>query len=145
MQLLLFPFLRKLSHLADYDVYTIPSTWRRSIRMGNAAFSVASGVFFVARFWGANCATIVPVVAAMRHTRTLVEQIQAYFQSKEKSNILTSGGFLCHQLLSYSRTTEHVMQLECSLPCSQYSAIGSYPEPDESSPYHPILFLYDAP
>jgi hypothetical protein len=30
-----------------------------------------------------------------------------------------------------------------SLPCSQEPSIGPYPEPDESSPYHPILYLYD--
>jgi hypothetical protein len=35
------------------------------------------------------------------------------------------------------------MAPEVSLPCSQEPAIGAYPEPDESSPYHPILFLQD--
>jgi hypothetical protein len=28
-----------------------------------------------------------------------------------------------------------------SLPCSQEPSTGSYPEPDQSSPYHPILSL----
>jgi hypothetical protein len=33
------------------------------------------------------------------------------------------------------------MKHEGSLPRSQEPASGSYPKPDESSPYHPILFL----
>jgi hypothetical protein len=30
-----------------------------------------------------------------------------------------------------------------SLPCSQGLSTGPYPEPDQISPYHPILSLYD--
>jgi hypothetical protein len=33
------------------------------------------------------------------------------------------------------------MELEGSLSCSQEPSTGPYPEPDESSPYHLILFL----
>jgi hypothetical protein len=33
------------------------------------------------------------------------------------------------------------MEPEGSLQCSQESAIGPYPEPDESSPYCATLFL----
>jgi hypothetical protein len=35
------------------------------------------------------------------------------------------------------------MELEGSLPSSQEPSIGTYPEPDQSSSYHPILSLYD--
>jgi hypothetical protein len=33
------------------------------------------------------------------------------------------------------------MEYEGSLPCSQELPIGSYPEPDQSSSYHPIFYL----
>jgi hypothetical protein len=29
------------------------------------------------------------------------------------------------------------------LPCSQNHVTGPNPEPDESSPYYPIIFLWD--
>jgi hypothetical protein len=35
------------------------------------------------------------------------------------------------------------MEPEISLPYSQESTTGPSPEPDESSQYHPILFLED--
>jgi hypothetical protein len=35
------------------------------------------------------------------------------------------------------------MEPEGSLPCLQESAIGSYPEPDASSPHLPTLFPKD--
>jgi hypothetical protein len=34
------------------------------------------------------------------------------------------------------------MEHEGSLPCSQEPSPGPYPEPDRSSPYHPILSLF---
>jgi hypothetical protein len=37
------------------------------------------------------------------------------------------------------------MESEGSLQCSQEPSTAPYPEPDQSSPYHPILSLYDEP
>jgi hypothetical protein len=42
--------------------------------------------------------------------------------------------------LSYSRISQHFVEPEGSVPYSQQSATGPYPELDESSPYLPILF-----
>jgi hypothetical protein len=44
-------------------------------------------------------------------------------------------------LCSYSRTFQHFMEPEVSLPCSQEPSNWPYPEPDQSSLYCPILSL----
>jgi hypothetical protein len=43
------------------------------------------------------------------------------------------------QLCSHSRTSQHFIEPEGPLPCSQEPSTGSYPEQDQSNPYHPIL------
>jgi hypothetical protein len=65
-------------------------------------------------------------------------------QKKQNYYLLTygAGPFLRRrQLCSYSRISQHFMEPEGSLPCSQEPSPGPYPEPDRSSPYHPILSL----
>jgi hypothetical protein len=42
------------------------------------------------------------------------------------------------QICSYSRISQHFMEPEGSLPCSQEPSTGPYPELDQSNPYHPI-------
>jgi hypothetical protein len=44
------------------------------------------------------------------------------------------------QLCSYSRTSQHFMEPEGSLSCSQEPSTGPYPEPEQSNPYHPSYF-----
>jgi hypothetical protein len=44
-----------------------------------------------------------------------------------------------HLSLIYSRISEHFMEPDGSLLCSQEPSNGPYTEPDQPSPYHPIL------
>jgi hypothetical protein len=45
------------------------------------------------------------------------------------------------QLCSYSRNSQHFMEPEYSLPCSQETSTGPYPEPDQFNPYLHFLSL----
>jgi hypothetical protein len=62
-------------------------------------------------------------------------------KEKQTNYVRGAGSFLrsC-QSLSYSRISQHFMEPEGSLPYSQQSSTGPYPEPDQSSPYHPYRF-----
>jgi hypothetical protein len=43
------------------------------------------------------------------------------------------------QSCSHSRTSQHFIEPEGALLCSQEPSTGPCPEPDRSNPYHPIL------
>jgi hypothetical protein len=45
------------------------------------------------------------------------------------------------QLCSPSRTSQHFVEPEGSIPCSQEPSTGLYPEPYSSNSLHPILSL----
>jgi hypothetical protein len=58
--------------------------------------------------------------------------------------LLTHGAepFLTNrQLWSHSKTSQHFMEPEVSIPCSQESSTCPYPEPYQSNPQHPILSI----
>jgi hypothetical protein len=42
-----------------------------------------------------------------------------------------------YQLCSYSRTSQHFMESDGPLACSQELSAGPYPKPDQSNPSHP--------
>jgi hypothetical protein len=45
-------------------------------------------------------------------------------------------------LCGYSRTSQHFMEPEGSLSCSQEASTGLCLEPNQSTPYHPIHFIH---
>jgi hypothetical protein len=49
--------------------------------------------------------------------------------------------FRSHQLCSHSRTSQHFVEPEGSSSCSQEPSNGPYPESDQPSPHHSILYL----
>jgi hypothetical protein len=80
-----------------------------------------------------------PAVAFGQEVGWRLERVWTLYNSMELSFLRSCQLCSC----SYSRTSQHVMEPEVSLPCSQESPHpaprGRYPQPDQSSPYHSIL------
>jgi hypothetical protein len=63
---------------------------------------------------------------------------------RSRSHLQAKQSFLKNrQWCSYSRISQHFMEPEGSLQCSQEPSTGPYPERDRSSPYHPVISLSD--
>jgi hypothetical protein len=96
--------------------------------------------------WGKprrNCAVMIAGAPSKNSTRPLPSQ-KCHSTRRLTWYLLTYGAepFLrsC-QLYSHSRTSQHFMEPEDSLPSWWEPSSGPYPKPDRSSPYHPILCL----
>jgi hypothetical protein len=95
-----------------------------------------------AKFQAFLTLTTILKMEAIRSSETLVHFYQ--IASHPKSYLLTYGAepFLRSlQFCSHSRTSQDFMEPEVSISCSQEPSAGPYPEPYQSNPLHPILFL----
>jgi hypothetical protein len=71
---------------------------------------------------------------------SLSNKVHPYL-GKYLTNSLTHGAepvLRRYQLCSSSRISQHFMEPEGLLSCLQESSTGLHPQPDRSSPYHPI-------
>jgi ribosomal protein L28 len=67
--------------------------------------------------------------------------LQLYFANYRSLNHGAEPFLRSRHLCSYSRTSQHFMEPEGSLPCPQEPSTGPHPEPDQSNPSYPILSL----
>jgi hypothetical protein len=79
---------------------------------------------------------IISICKALQNNFLSIKPLQLYLLTYGIGPFLRS----C-KLCSHSGTSQHFMQPEDSTSCSQEPSTGPYPDPDRSSPYHPILSL----
>jgi hypothetical protein len=85
----------------------------------------------------------------IRNSRRLENVSKFSYNKNNNNNNNNNNNFLhggepllrSHQLRSHSRMSQYFMKLEGSLPYLQEPSTGRYPEPDQSSPYDPIISL----
>jgi hypothetical protein len=76
------------------------------------------------------------ILQIFRCTKTEINRYMSISRTHGAEPFLRS-----RQLCSYSRTSQHFMEPEGSLPCSQKPYTGPYPQQNQSDLYHPILSL----
>jgi hypothetical protein len=77
-----------------------------------------------------------PHCLKLEHVQLLVRHLLAYLLTHGAEPFRRS-----RQFCSYSRISQHFMEPEGSLSCSQEPSTSIYPEPYQSNPYNPIHFI----
>jgi hypothetical protein len=70
---------------------------------------------------------------------TLKTQITKWINKKQTNSMKSSSSLEATSRSSTQIFSQQFSEPEDSLPCSHEPSTGTYPQPDESSPYHPIL------
>jgi hypothetical protein len=85
---------------------------------------------------------LVPILSQINPVHTTPSYLSSILHEDLTNQLHGAEPFLRNrQLISvYSRTSQHFIQPEGLLPSSQEPSTGPCPEPDELSPYQPILF-----
>jgi hypothetical protein len=111
-------------------------------------FQALKAVTMKTAFWEVTPCNAVQVRLHFQHRRYVKEragsnQSSSFIQVVSSSITTETQGaepFLrSRKFCSYSRIYQHYTETKGSLPCSEEHSTSPYPEPDQSSPYHPIL------